>query len=1095
MKAPQIITLKAKLSIPQMVDTMLRDRLISTFAEMRQMRVVTVVAGAGYGKTTLVAQACRHLKLDTLWYRLDSSDRDILTFLHYFITGIRQYYTEFGKDTFDRICAAQGIKGEHHLILTVFLNEIEAVISKDLLVVLDDFHLVQSSPEISDALSFLAQHISPKIHLIIISRRAPDINLSRLIAAREAFEIGEKDLIFNREEVAKLYETIFKMSLSQSNLDTLCHKTEGWITGLVLFNYSLRKKTDGQIETHLNRLLGTSRLFFSYLEENIYHSLSKDVTSFLIRTSILSRLDVNFCNIFMQITNAGEILMQLEKAHLLTFPFDENRDVYYFHHLFKNFLQAKLKQELNRKQIAQLHGLAARIWEKEKEPAEAVHHYLSAQMYPQGTHWLNQIGRHLIKKGRFNHFISYYQRIPAVTREKDPWCVYLYGRALQQEGRILEAIPVFEKAGKVFQHHCIDKGVNLSLHCMASIYFIIGGFEKAEIFFKQLIGQVSETSRLAVNAVGHLIFIMSHTGRFTQADLYFEEIMHTLSDKTENDLHAWIFLNYGFRKLMVGEFSTVRDLAEKANAISRQLKIYYLITLGCNLLSLAHLHQGNFSEGLEIALEGIRTGEQKGYIANAQAWNWNYASNCAAALGNHEQAIVFGQTCLDLSRELNSTRSEAWAYHALQNAYLQAGDLSQAETAARKAVQIISRLDLQLDRGIMTCGLAAVLLEQRELEKAFDLLNSSQNDLRGYDLYQYRSRLLMVRYHHEKGRKATALKILKKALMIGRKFGHERWLAGERRWISPLLVNLYEQEELKSYLMQLFTTFGCEFLLQLNRLRKTSKGAVQRLSNTILAELKKLPPHSLHITCFGNFRLMRGNLEIPAEAWPGEKPMLLFKYLCFQQRKGYTARDELLEFLWPEESPIITSKRLHVALTKLRHTLEPELPRGTPSAYLQRRGDGYRLSLGTEGYLDIDAFDEAISAAKGETDNEAALHYYLKAEALHSGDLFSQEKYIQWFGDIRNTYKEKYLDVLEHVIATYRDTKNWSKSIEYARRYVNAAPYAEEMYQALMIYYNAIGNKTMIIKTYEQCRENIEKELDSLISDETSDLFKQLLSY
>ena len=61
------------------------------------MRVL-VTGGAGYGKTTLVAQAIRKHEFQTVWYFLDSSDADLPTFMSYLIVGIQKYYPDFFKD-------------------------------------------------------------------------------------------------------------------------------------------------------------------------------------------------------------------------------------------------------------------------------------------------------------------------------------------------------------------------------------------------------------------------------------------------------------------------------------------------------------------------------------------------------------------------------------------------------------------------------------------------------------------------------------------------------------------------------------------------------------------------------------------------------------------------------------------------------------------------------------------------------------------------------------------------------------------------------------------------------------------------------------
>src|SRR5262245_35833819 len=61
---------------PLREDTLARDRLLDWLAAKIHDRVVLVIAEAGYGKTTLLADFSRRTRLRTLWYRLDRSDRD-----------------------------------------------------------------------------------------------------------------------------------------------------------------------------------------------------------------------------------------------------------------------------------------------------------------------------------------------------------------------------------------------------------------------------------------------------------------------------------------------------------------------------------------------------------------------------------------------------------------------------------------------------------------------------------------------------------------------------------------------------------------------------------------------------------------------------------------------------------------------------------------------------------------------------------------------------------------------------------------------------------------------------------------------------------
>ncbi len=162
--------LNAKLIIPRSSETVLRDRLIPIIKEIGKKRITTVTAGAGFGKTTLVAQACHTLKMNTIWYRLDGTDKDFITFLCYLIAGFKKYFPMFGRETVLRIKSAHLLNREREAVLTVFLSEMEKLAENDLIIVLDDYHLVQNSREINEAVTFLVERFPHRIRLLIIRR-------------------------------------------------------------------------------------------------------------------------------------------------------------------------------------------------------------------------------------------------------------------------------------------------------------------------------------------------------------------------------------------------------------------------------------------------------------------------------------------------------------------------------------------------------------------------------------------------------------------------------------------------------------------------------------------------------------------------------------------------------------------------------------------------------------------------------------------------------------------------------------------------------------------------------------------------------------
>ncbi|RJQ65569.1 MAG: hypothetical protein C4519_27845 [Desulfobacteraceae bacterium] len=1079
----KIVTLKTKLRVPNLPDTITRKCLDTLLIEIKTKKVGIVVAGAGYGKTTLVAQACQKLKADIVWYRLSAFDADFVTFINYLIAGIKLYYPDFGQTTQRRIEAAQNIR-EKESILIFLLKEIEGAVKNDLVIVLDDLHLVQDNPEISETLAFLIKNLPPPVHLVLISRKMPDFHLSIHVARRETFLIDETTLAFDTREIGDFYKKLFSISLPRKIAEILRVKTEGWVSGLILFHHSFQIGASEALEARLEQLGGASKTIYSFLEENVYMMLPGDIQAFVLKTSILSRLDTSFCNRFLGIKNAGETLSKLEKMHLFTFPFDEQRESWHYHHLFQDFLRTKLGHELGKTQLSRLHALAAEIWEAFEEPEEALNHYFEADLYRQVCRILSRLGQWFISGGRINLYFSYFNRIADEFKEKEPWLYYTCGRALELHGKNREACRAFKRAKGLFAKQGIRKGAGLALNRLASFYYVTGDFQKAEEILKEIVTDFRNMPRLYANALGNLIFVTSHLLKLEASDQYLEAAVCLLKDMTDSDLKSWIYLNYGFRYFTSGDLAEAIGYGEKGLGMCEASANDDLRSYGYHLLSISHYFLGNFMEGLELALKGIRLGEEKGFRGTNHVWHLINACCCLSAAGDITRAVEYGQAGLNRCREIESHWSEAWACFSLRIAYQKAGNMEKAERYVRAAVAALETLSLPGDEGVMEGALASILLEQGKTEGVETLLLSAEEKLEGSKLNLSRIYLFLARYYWLTRDRPQAANKLSSGLELSEKFNFDYWIVEEKHWIVPLLADLYSKGRFRDYLNKLFPKLGLAGIAELNRLNRGNGVQI----------LKKAPSAGLRVYCFGKFRLYRGDEEIPAEHWKSEKAKLLFKYLVYHYNKGYLAKDMLMELLWPDSDPEKSRKRLHVALTAVRKILEPQKTGSAGSAYLLRKGDGYRLDLGANGFTDIVAFESQLEMAGKVEDASKALAHYLRAETLYKGDLFQEDPYQEWCAAASSLYREKYLYILRFLLSFFASKSEPAKVIEYAWKYLAIDEFGEDVYRLLMKNYHQIGHRSQVKKTFEKAKQRLEKELACPLAEETEKLYKNLMS-
>src|SRR5262249_35596714 len=116
--------------------------------------------------------------------------------------------------------------------LTTLINTLSDL-SREIVLVLDDYHTI-AAPDIHRAIQFLLDHLPPYLHLLIISRSAPPLLLSRLSARGLLTEIHTVDLRFTPDEAARFLTEVMQLPLSAGEIAALEARTEGWITGLHL---------------------------------------------------------------------------------------------------------------------------------------------------------------------------------------------------------------------------------------------------------------------------------------------------------------------------------------------------------------------------------------------------------------------------------------------------------------------------------------------------------------------------------------------------------------------------------------------------------------------------------------------------------------------------------------------------------------------------------------------------------------------------------------------------------------------------------------------------------------------------------------------
>src|SRR5215211_3333363 len=430
MSAPILAT---KLYIPPpQPKVILRPRLIERLNEGLHRKLTLVSAPAGFGKTTLLGEWVAACERESAWLSLDEGDNDPTRFLAYLIAALQTIAPNIGEGVLEVLQSPQPPPTES--ILTALLNEIDTV-PDDFVLVLDDYHVIDGSA-VDEALSFVLEHLPPRMHLVIATREDPHLPLPRLRGRGQLSEVRADDLRFAPDEAAEFLNQVMGLSLSAEDIATLETRTEGWIAGLQMAALSMQGRADAT--SFIKSFTGTHHFVLDYLVEEVLKQQPESVQTFLLRTAFLGRLCGPLCDAVMldPAVSGQEILEYLERANLFLVPLDNERRWYRYHHLFAELMRQRLHQSIaisignEVRDVAELHIRASQWYEDNGLEVEAFQQAAAADDVERAARLVEGEGMPLIFRGAVAPVLSWLESLSTTELDTRPTLWVIYASAL-----------------------------------------------------------------------------------------------------------------------------------------------------------------------------------------------------------------------------------------------------------------------------------------------------------------------------------------------------------------------------------------------------------------------------------------------------------------------------------------------------------------------------------------------------------------------------------------------------------------------------------------------------------------------------------------
>src|SRR6266571_1914563 len=415
--------LATKLYIPRLRPNVVsRPRLLERLNEGLHRKLTLISAPAGFGKTTLVSEWVEGIERPAAWLSLDEGDNDPARFLTYLVAALQTIAATLGEGALGVLQSPQPPPPE--AILTALLNDL-TTIQDQFVLVLDDYHVIDAKA-IDQALTYLVEHLPPRMHLVITTREDPQLPLARLRARGQLTEVRTADLRFTPSEAAAFLNQVMGLPLSAEDIAALERRTEGWIAGLQLAALSMQGHEDAA--SFIRSFTGSHHFVLDYLVEEVLGQQSERVQTFLLRTSILDRMSGPLCDaVVLDPSISGQATLEyLEHANLFIIPLDNERRWYRYHHLFADLLRQRLQQSIAlspadaQSQVNTLHIRASQWYEDHGLDIEAFQHAAAAHDVERAERLVEGRGIPLHFRGAVAPVLHWLESLPTTVLDARP---------------------------------------------------------------------------------------------------------------------------------------------------------------------------------------------------------------------------------------------------------------------------------------------------------------------------------------------------------------------------------------------------------------------------------------------------------------------------------------------------------------------------------------------------------------------------------------------------------------------------------------------------------------------------------------------------
>jgi ATP/maltotriose-dependent transcriptional regulator MalT/DNA-binding SARP family transcriptional activator len=1049
-----------------------RPRLLNLFSEFLERKLILVVAPAGYGKTSLIVNFAHQQDMPVCWYAVDHYDQELRNFLAHFVASISRVFPGVGFESNAALDRLEKPDSDIELVVNTIVNEIYEYIDEHFVLVLDDFQVVAGNLEISAFINRFVSRVGENCHLVILSRQQPDFpHLELFVARRQVGQIGLKELAFTAPEIRLLAQK-YNYQLTDQQIAALVEQTEGWITGILLTptlsaptkNSFLRgaRSNGASLTTYWDLLL---------------HQQTAALQKLLLYSSPLEEFNADLCrrlfdDEYPSNTDWDTLLDALLRNNLFVQPVGDDLTWLRYHHLFQDYLQARLQRDypcVTKRILRRLLDVHRdnREWEKA--------YSLSQQLndLPITIEIIEQAGPELLKHGRFNLLTNWLESIPPARLSTHPGLLSLRGSIALMSHHLPQGLELLNQAAAL-QAATDPSGLARTLVRRSAGYQFIGDHSAALKDAEEALKLADRDDRLqgvkaqALKARGVSLHRLDRSTEGIQDIERSLELYIALDDKPNI---ASLYHEMGMIHFAAGDMPATRGAYLKAMQYWRGENDFYRLCDLLNNLGVLYHQLGEYEQSIAAFDEGLKYARLTGF-ARSEAYLLASLGDLYADIQAVQEAEEVFEEALLVARRIENRSLCFYVTRALASLACDHNDLPRAQELYDRASGLAQAGACQ-EQGLLAIGRARLALRNGRLPDAIqDLHAALQNFCVGKLLLEeLQAHLYLGAAYLQVDDEENSRAHLKIVFDNISNSNPQHAILIASRFAFPALEYFRKDTLLGRQAARLLAHFS-QLDARLPEIRR-------RLRRNIV-EAPLIQPKMI-IRAFGAMQVTVLGKTYHSLDWQSRTQRDLLFYLL-QTREGAT-KEALLSRFWCnlEEH----GNQLATTLYKMRRIFGDDVILFRNGRYLFNRSLDYEY--------DVETFLHYWAQARQEVDIPKRLQLLHRMLDLYLGD-YAVEAEGSWVVTERERLYQIYVQAVSNLVEQYLEQKEYTVGLDCCLRAMDHDSCQEMFYRLAMQICAEMGDLVGVNHYYRLCQKALERVHGIHPSDETRHLYQELLN-